>query len=364
MVKEGTFGPTEAIILLTMSNAARIFLPYPRFLAETGGPAAWMTPLGGLVVALIGVHVATLVLRKDLDKTIIEITEEALGPVLGMVFNLITFAFFMAVATLFIREFSEAMIIAALPSTPISVIAFTFLFAGLLGAYLGIETMARSARLMYPYAIGGIIILLLALIPRWDVYNIFPILGNGALRVFGEGTFSTSAVTEIILAAVLVQAMGGVEKFRHIGFRSMIIAFALLMALLVTLTMALSWEVVTENTLPFYRLSSIIYLSRFFQRVEAVFVIIWGIIGALKIALTLYGASVSLARTLKLPDYRPLIWPLGLSVYILSFLPPDMPTAVKLDADFLRPFALIPNYLLPLLVFVAFWLRRGGKNAG
>ena len=364
MVKEGTFGPTEAIILLTMSTTARVFLPYPRFLAEIGGPAAWMTPLGGLVVALIGVHVATLVLRKSPDKTIIEITEEALGPVLGMAFNIVTAMFFMAVAALFTREFSEAMIIAALPSTPISVIAFTFLFAGLLGAYLGIETMARSARLMYPYAIGGIIILLLALIPRWNVYNILPILGNGPLRVFGEGTFSTSGVTEIILAAVLVQAMGGVEKFRHIGFRSMIIAFLILIALQLTLSLTFSWEVVTENTLPFYRLSRTIYLSRFFQRVEALFIFIWSIIGALKIALTLYGASVTLSRALKLPDYRPLIWPLGLSVYILSFLPPDMPAAVKLDADFLSPFALIPNYLLPLLLIIVFWLRRGKKNAG
>jgi len=364
MVKEGTFGPAEAIILLTMSNTARIFLPYPRVLAEIGGPAAWLTPLGGLIVALIGVHVVTLVLRKSPGKTIVEITEEACGPVLGTAFNLVTVSFFMAVATLFTREFSEAMIIAALPSTPISVIAFLFMFVGLLGAHLGIETMARSARLMYPYAMGGLILLLLALIPRWNVHNIFPILGNGPLQVFGQGSFTTSAVSEIILAAVLVQAMGGVEKLRHIGFRSMIIAFALLMALLLTLSMTLQWEAVLENSLPFYRLSRTIYLSRFFQRVEAVFIIIWGTIGALKIALTLYGASVSLARTLKLPDHRPLIWPLGLSVYILSFLPPDMPTAVKLDADLLRPFALIPNYLLPLLVIIAFWLRRGKKNAG
>jgi hypothetical protein len=47
MIKEGKFGLSEAIILLILSNIARIFLPYPRFLAELGGPAAWMTPLAG-----------------------------------------------------------------------------------------------------------------------------------------------------------------------------------------------------------------------------------------------------------------------------------------------------------------------------
>jgi len=52
MVKEGTFGPAEAIILLAVSNIARVFLPYPRYLVEIGGAAAWMTPIGGLFVAL------------------------------------------------------------------------------------------------------------------------------------------------------------------------------------------------------------------------------------------------------------------------------------------------------------------------
>ncbi len=364
MVKEGTVGPAEAIILLAISSMARIFQPYPRSLVELCGSAAWMAPLGGLAVALTGVFVVSLVLKKSPGNTIIEITEQACGPVIGIALNLVTVVFFMSVSSLFIREFSEALIIAALPSTPISVISTSYIIVGLLGAYLGIEALARTARLTYLYVMGGIAVLLLALIPQWNVNDLFPIFGMGPLNVFGLGTYSTAAVTEVIFAAVLVQAFGGAEKFGKIGARSMLIGFAFLMALMATMVMTLGRNASSEATLPFYNLSRDIYLGRFFQRVEALFVIIWSLIGGLKIALTLYGASVALARTLKLPDYRPLIWPLGLSVFITSLLPLDLPAAIQIDMNLLRPLALVPNYLIPPLVLAAWWFKGRGKRAG
>ncbi|MDR9787120.1 MAG: endospore germination permease [Peptococcaceae bacterium MAG4] len=364
MIREGSFGPAEAVILLAISNIARFFLPYPRSLAEIGGPAAWLTLPGGLLIVLAGVYVMSVILNKYPGKTIIEIIEEVFGPVLGTVFNLVIFAFFLSVGALFTREFAEAMIITALPETPISVITVAFLAMGLAGAYLGIEALARASRLSYLYVLGGIVLLLLAMIPQCNLDNLFPLLGRGPLQVLGNGSLSTAGVTEIILAGVLVQAMGGAGNFLSIGFRAMLLAYGIALALMVTLVMTIHYQSLTEFTLPFYQLAKLIYLGRFFQRVEAVFVIIWSVVGALKIALTLYGATVSLTRLLKLPDYRPLLWPLGLVMFIVSLLPPDMPASVRLDLVFLRPFALVPNYLIPLLVLAVYWLRGRGRRAG
>jgi spore germination protein KB len=362
MNKTGSFGPAEAIILLAISNIARIFLPYPRQLLEAGASAAWMTPLGGVVVAMIGVYLMYLVLKKNPGQTIVEITEQAFGPVVGTLLNLITVGFFIAVATLFTREFSEALIVSALPSVPISVISIAYLGLGLLGAYLGIEALARTARVSYPYVFGGILLMLLALIPLWDISGLFPVLGNGPLQVFGLGTFSTASITEIIFAAVIIQSMGGVEQFRMVGYRSLLLGFGTFIIILLVMNLTFHWNTMAENTLPFHRLARNIYLGRFFQRVEAVYVIIWSGVAFIKIAVTLYGAAVALTRTLKLPDYRPLLWPLAIIMFILSLLPPDLPTSVQLDAYWLRPYALIPNYLLPLLILVAFRLKRRGPR--
>jgi len=364
MIKEGTFGPAEAIVLLALSSLSRGFLSYPRSLVEIAGPAAWMTPLGGLAVALVGVYLISLVFKRNPGYTIIETTEQAFGPFIGTALNvLIVVSAFEMVGALFLREFSEAMLTTTLRFAPISIIDFSFLTMGLLGAYLGIEALARTARLIYLYVLAGLLITVLSLIPFWNFYNLLPLLGKGVSRDFLHGTYATAGIAEVILAAVIVQAMGGVKNFARIGYISMLISFGILIVLLVTLVLTYNWPISEEFTLPFLRLYRTIYLGRFFQRPEAVFILIWSVVGALKISLMLYGAAVSLARSLKLPEYRPLIWPLGLVMYIIGLLPLDMPAAVNLDV-YLRGFVLIPDYLLPLLILAAYWLKGRGKCAG
>lgn len=365
IIKEGTFGPAEAIVLLGLASIARTFLSYPRSLVELGGPATWMTPLGGLVMALAGIYLFALVLKKSPGHTIIEINELAFGPYIGTTVNILFIAVILEmIGAIFIREFSEAMLTTTLRFAPISIVVFAFLAMGILGAYLGIEALARTARLIYLYVIIGLLILILALIPFWDFHNLLPVFGKGPKEVFLLGAFNTAGIAEIILAAVIVQAMGGAEIFTRIGYRFVLLGFSLLIIALLTLILTYNWPIAEEFSLPFLRLARTIYLGRFFQRLEAVYILVWGIVGSLKIALLLYGAAVSLARSLQLPDYRPLIWPLGMAMFILSLLPFDMATTILLDQNFVRTFILIPDYLLPILILAVFWLKGRGERAG
>ncbi|OPY58942.1 MAG: Spore germination protein YndE [Pelotomaculum sp. PtaU1.Bin035] len=351
--------------MLAMSNMAKDFMPYPRQLLEIGGPAAWMTPLGGLVVALAGIYLMSLVLKKSPGNTIIEATEQAFGPLVGTALNiLIIVSVLEMTGALFMREYSDAMLTTTLRGAPISVVGAVFLAMSVLGAYLGIEAVARVSRLFYLYVLGGILILILSLTPYWNVHNFLPIFGEGLPKVIFQGAYKTSTITEIILAAVIIQAMGGsVKNFTKIGCYSMLIGFGILILILATVVLTYTWQVGEEFTLPLLRLARTIYLGRFFQRLEAIYILFWSIVGAIKISLCLYGAAASLARSLKLPDYRPLLWPLGLAMYILCLLPPDMSDAIRLE-DFLRTLLLIPNYFLPLFILAAYWFKGGLQRAG
>ncbi len=358
MLREGKFGLAEMVVLLAMSNMARIFMTYPRSLVEVAGPAAWLTPLPGLALALLGVYFFWLLLKPHPDKTIVEITESALGPVIGTFINVIYVIFFLAVGITFSRIFSEAMLVSILPRTPISVVNTGFIVTAMLGSYLGVEALARSARLTYPFVLGGIIILLVSLYPFYDMSFLFPILGKGPYQVFVQGGLATGVVSEVLIAAVIVHCFASRDIFPAAVSRAMLMGFTYLFILELAMIMDVNWRASTENTLPFYQLTRDIYLGRFFQRVEAIFVIIWGFIGMLKISITLYAASAGLARTLKLPYYRPLIWPLGLIVFIASLLPPDLPTTAVIDSEYLRVYSWLPTLILPLVVLAVDRFKR------
>ncbi|MFZ5644029.1 MAG: GerAB/ArcD/ProY family transporter [Bacillota bacterium] len=363
--EKSKIGMAELVVLLTVSGMARIFLSFPRSIIEISGPAAWLSSLTGLVITLIQVYIFYIIIKSQPSKNIVEISMDNLGSIGGTVVNLLFAAFFISVAALFTRTFSEALITTALPRTPISVISTGYILIGVLGAYVGLEAMARSSRITYPFVLLGIALLLLGLAPRWDYTQLFPLLGNGPLKVFGTGGVIAGIVTEVLLASVIVKSFHGPEMFRKITLRAMMMGFAYFTILLMVLLLTFGWNVAQEHTMPFYMVSRLIYFGRFFQRVEAIFIIIWGYIGMVKVALTLYAAAVTIAGTLKLPDHRPLVFPLALIIFVVSLLPPDMTTAIRLESTLIRHIGLIPTMLLPIVILAANLIRkRMRKNEG
>lgn len=363
MIKQGKFGPTEAIIIFALTISAKVFISLPASLFASAKSAAWMTPIGGMVLALVGVWIMGEVLARSPGKNIVNITENAFGPYLGTMVNLIYVVFFLAVASLFCRQYSEEMIVVALPDTPISVISAGFLAIALLGAYLGIEGMARATRIIFSYIFASVFILLVTLYPQWNWHNLYPVMGGGPYAVFGQGTLATGAIAEIILAGVIVQAFAEPKQFKQIMARAVIYSSVFFIIFLVIAGMTHNWRISSEFNFPFYRLARSIYLGRFFQRVEPLYILVWGFIGIVKLALALYGASFTLAESLKLPDYRPLIWPIGLTSFIFSFFPMDLPTIELLDLNYLRPGSYIPNYLIPLVLLLVLWFKGRNKDA-
>ncbi len=356
------FGLAEAVVLLTMSNMARIFMTFPRTLVELAGPAAWLTPLPGLLLALLQTFLIWLLLKPHPGQTIVDITGDALGQAAGTLVNMVYIVFFLSVGVSYTRIFSEAMIIAALPRTPVSVVSIGFIITAVLGAFVGVEALARSARVTYPFVLGGIVLLLASLYSLIDVNNIFPLLGLGPYRVFVQGGLFAGVISEVLMAAVIIKSFASEKLFAPAVARAMMMGFGYLLILELAFVIVIHWSAASEYTLPFYKLSSLVYLGRFFQRIEAIYIIIWGYIGMIKISITLYAASVALAGTLKLPDYRPLVWSLGLIVFIASLLPSDMPSAVVLDSEYLRVYGWIPTFILPLVVLAVDRFRMGRRK--
>jgi len=357
------FGLAEAVVLLTVSNMARIFISFPRTLVEMSGPAAWISSLTGMGLSILQVYLFYMILKPNPGQNIVDIANKSLGNIAGTIFNTIFAFFFLAVAALFTRTFSEALIISALPATPISFLMSGFIMLAVLGSYIGLEAMARSARLTYPFVLSGIVLLLLGLSPLWDLQQVFPILGNGPVNVFIAGGFISGAVTEILLAAVIVKSFHGPEMFFKITSRAMLMGFFYLTMLLLVMVTTLSWNTGQEDTLPFYTLARLVYLGRFFQRVESIFIIIWGFIGIIKVTLTLYASAITLAGTFRLQDHRPLLWPLALIIFTGSILPHDMPAAVRLEALLIREVTWLPTVAMPVVILLVSRLRkRGGPN--
>jgi len=351
-------------MVLFIFIAAKVFLPFPAAYIDEGLSAGWIMVIISLCGGLAGFLVIAALIRLFPDSTIVEAAERILGPVGGLAAGVVFFGFFITITSLTLRQFGEAMISAALPLTPISAIELVFMAAMFLACYLGIEVIGRSALLAAPYLTTAGALTVFLLYSFWNYHNFFPVWGAGIEQITKMGLLRSSAFGEILLVAYLAPVLGGAGRCLRAGFYSVLLAGLSILLLVAGMELAFSPETGRELNLPFYNMSRLVYLGRFFQRTEAVFVLFWSVAGMIMLAAGFYAATFSIANALRLPDYRPLLWPVGLMIFTLSLLPPDLPTATYLDTMILRMFGWIPAFALPALLLLIAVLRRAGGKGG
>lgn len=362
MIREGKIGFAEGFALLFLSNLARIFLADPAIAIEVGKNMAWALYAIGTVVSLFEFWIIASLMRRHQNVTIVEASEQILGPYLGLLCNLVFAAFFIYEESILMRRYSEAILTAALPDTPISLVLMMPLITGIVACFYGLETIARVARVSVTFVVLGLVILFVSVTRFVDVTNIYPLWSMDAKTILIESVMKYSLVSEGLLAAVIVQTFGGWQYFWRSGITALSLGgvIKLIVALLILLTFGV--HVASEELLPFFNLSRLVTFGRFFQRIESVFLLTWAMVGFIKLAVTFYAAVVILARVFRLPDFRPLLWIVSLLCFIVSILPPDLPTAVKLDVARLRTWTLMPTVLLPLLLLVLSKVRKVGEQ--
>lgn len=350
-------GVTEIACLLFISNIARIFLSFPQTFAEGADTGAWLAAILSALGSLLIFWVAVLLMRKFPEQSLVEVTEQVLGKFLGTLVNLIYAGVFFVTVVLFNREFGEAMLAATLPQAPISVVIGFFAFGSLCTLFFNLETLARTARLVTPFIVAGFAVLVLAVLPQVHLYYYTPVLGGGIQNIVMEGLVKRSMIFEGLLAALLLPACQGWQHMRKAGFYAVLAGGAVLVVFVTVYEGVFTIHMAKEEALPIYVLARAIDLGRFFQRVESIFLMAWGMVGFIKLAVSIYAGSLILSKIFKLPDYRPILLVSALLTFALSFLPPDFPTTVELEQA-ARIYMYVPVLFLPLITYLLSLLKK------
>ncbi|WP_238456904.1 GerAB/ArcD/ProY family transporter [Desulforamulus putei] len=362
LLREGKIGFAEGFSLLYISSLTSLFLTLPSKVIEDGKNMAWLLFLITIIMVLLAFWIVSELMRRQQDMTLIEATETLLGPYVGMLVNTVFFIYFVIREALLFREYAEAFLVAALPRTPISVVIAVLVVAAFTSAYYGLETIARAARAALPFVVVGLVTLYISVLPYVDTSFFYPLWLDKPLFLLGKAFLDYTSTSELIASAVIIHSFGGWQFYRRIGFLTLAAAGGTILITTVLILFVFGVQGASELILPFFNLSQIISIGRFFQRLESVFLLTWAMVGFFKIALFLYISTVILARMFRLADYRPLLWIVTLLCLVLSILPPDLPTTLLLDGILIGNLGLIPTVLLPFVLLLVSWVKRGVKE--
>lgn len=363
-VKEGNIGSRGLFIILTIILITKIFLGIPRAMAVEGDSAACILILAASAVAVPGVYILVKLLKRFPGQNIVQIAETVWGRAGAITVSLLVASFFMALAALIVREFAETMLTTVLPRTPISVIAFLFIMAMLLGAYNGLEVITRTSTLLFPFILAGIFSILILTVNFLDFNSLFPILGSGPKAIAIHSIGRSSLYMELLFAGLVASNMDDPDQISKTVWRTFLAAMSIFLVVELFYLSALRVGAAQSLYIPLFQLAKLIYLGRFIQRIESIYIFIWMFIGGLKLTLLIYSAAISLSWGFKIPIFQPLLFPLSLLTFTLSFLPPSMAAAVYLDTNVFRNYGGVLSWGLPFMLLATALIRKkgGGKT--
>lgn len=366
MIKEGKIGVQEAVCLLIIVLNCKLFFTSPSLSSRLVGTTTWLMTIISCVTAICGFTFTYLLLKRFPGKDLIEIFNIILGRYVGSLFSLILFLVFMESAGILIREFVEVMIVYNFPATPPEFLASIFLVVIGVMVYLGLESIARTARLLAPWMLLGYLLLLVLAAQNYHLSFLFPIFGNGLGKTVTVGMSRSSVYGEIVLVGVIATALQGTDHIRKIAYSSLIISGVLAVMGMLAFTLVFPYFVTQELTAPIYDLSRTISYGTFLQRLDPIFVVIWNLTTFITVAALFYAALSIFCKVFRLDDTRPVIIPLTIILYAVAGTPPDLPTLVEFYGKVLRETGWVFFYGMPLVVWVTAILRgkKGTSNNG
>ncbi|MFD1678203.1 GerAB/ArcD/ProY family transporter [Alicyclobacillus fodiniaquatilis] len=363
--KDAKVGANEMSAMLILFVATNAFLTYPRYVSNSAYEAAWMEPIiSGAGTLVLFIFVEWILSRYFNGLDIVEVCKEVFGRIGAAFFALIFSVYFLLSTAAVVREFTENVISTVLPSTPILLIGAVFMGAVGYIAYAGLEGICRTSYIFLPVLFVGIVVLCLATVNWWHPSLLLPLWGRGIPDVFA-GSFRYSAIfANVLLLTIIYPHVKDSNQMRKIGYVSIIGSTLVLVILIITYHMVFPAAETGKSTFAMYRLARMIYIGRFFQRTESVFIFLWVTSATVKMAVTIWGAAYLMGKAFGWPSYRPGIPALSLLSFSLSLWVENWIQVINLDEKYLLRWGWIVVFALPLLICVLgmFAVKKKGKG--
>lgn len=362
MNRKKKIGNFETACLLLNMISSKIILDFPRTVSEDAGTAGWLMTLLVSVVMILLFSIISKLYRKFAGLDILDVGENALGTIGRMLAGVLFLVQFLILIPVVMREFAEDIKVISLPSTPVSMILLLFTAGMVVGAWLGIETLARIHVLTVPILAGAFILILLLNIPNFDISRLAPWLGLGGDVIFRRGISNLSLFSEFIVLFFMLPFLNKKNDFGGIGRYALLFSGLFLVLTSLCYALVYPYPTTTELFLPMYQMAREISLGRFFTRIESAFIVIWASSAFLYLSSGLYFITWLFQKSFGLKYQKPLILPFTVLVFTLSIFPENLYSTLQIEMDYFRSWSWILCLIFPLLLLVIASVRGRGKR--
>ncbi|MCZ8521914.1 MULTISPECIES: GerAB/ArcD/ProY family transporter [Paenibacillus] len=345
------------VILFTIGTTILIT---PAGLAAEAHQDAWIAAVIGVVMGMPAVWFVGFFGRRLGQKSFVEYCREVLGTWIGTAVCLFYIFFFFVSAASLISYVSNFLTTQILVETPVQFIHLLFAIIVVMALRLGLETIARTAEIFFPWFLLLFAGLALLLLPKIDIEKVQPLfeadlksLLRSGITLMGISAFPLISFLMVIPSVKRPQTTGKAIVSANLtgGFFIIAISFLSIAVLGADLTERLMY--------PSYALAKKISVGKFIERVEIIIAALWFISIFFKLTLYLYASALSLSQLVRMKSYRPLVLPLGMLLVVYGqVVYPNVNYMAEWDKKVWEPLVLVVGLIIPVMLLAVERIRK------
>lgn len=274
-MSEQKIGNWEAIALVLTVIINHIILDLPKSIIEfnSSGSVLNVIFIGIIVIGIIYLICKLLQNFPGLD--IFDISKFLGGKWLKIIMCILFLIYIIFTISTLLRSFSEGLKVIFFPRTPVSIIMLLFLITIVITNKLGFSSVTRANMFFTPLVLLNILFIFITNWNNFTFQRIFPFLGYGASSTFFSGLSNLYALGGISYLYLIPPYLKNQKSYKKVAFISIGFSAFYLLISVSTLLFLLPPIIITQQVFPTYFASRFIEFGRFFQRLDALFLLIW-----------------------------------------------------------------------------------------
>ncbi|ALP36504.1 spore gernimation protein [Paenibacillus sp. IHB B 3084] len=359
--KQVKISTRQLLILTILFTIGTAILVIPSVMAATAKQDAWIAALVGVGAGLLLICLYNTITILYPQMTLIEIMETLLGKWLGKFIALLfMITFFIGGPATVLYDLGNFLTTQMMPETPIQAVNILFALIVLMGVRLGLETLARSAELLFPLFLLLYTAFVVLVVSNIKLENAQPMLEKGVGPIWPAAlSFISIAFLSHIVLLMIFPFVDRPVQARKAFLTGGLIGGLVLVVLIVLAVLVFGPDLTARNIYPSYSLAKKINIGNFLQRIEAIMAAMWFISLFFRMALYMQSIMIAISQIFNLKDERPLIFPIGMILIVMSvIIYPNVPYQQSWDAKIWTPYVLSIGLFLPLLLLCIHGIRK------
>lgn len=352
----------EFVFLVANIIGLNSILQFPKNMVQLAGTADWILALLIILFAFLGVVILYKLYEPFNGKDILEIANITGGRVLEMIIGFVALAQIIYGGAVVARQFGESLNIIALSNSPIGFVIFLLMIGAGIVACLGLKTIARLSSMVTKVIMAGIILILLGVVNKFKIVNLFPVLGLEGGLTIKNGFLGLSWFSGVLAYFLLIPFFKDKNNSKKVLYK--IIGLPGLFMFLVTFVYqgVFSYPGSLKQFPPLYALSRSIKQGGKIERIEAIFLIVWVIAALTFITIEVILVAYVFKRLFRLKYYKPLVLSAIIITFSLSLMYKNIIETPNNFEDLYRRISYVTSYIMPLILLIIANVKKGGEG--